>query len=175
MLAHSIIDKIFMRFPTLKPDIMEIISSVLIEERDHAKYVVDSIIEAEQNYIFTNDLQFKEGKSNNEPVQEGQPGQPPKAVNKQKEFVKEIRERVDHYFHIVLRGVRDTIPKQVGFFLVQRSQDKLQSDLWMRISTNRKISTLLGEPAAITERRKQLSNLITCLGASMKVIQRDPE
>jgi len=63
MIAHQIIEKIFMRFPTLKPDIMEIISSVLIEERDHAKYVVDSIIEAEQNYIFTNDLAFKEMQS----------------------------------------------------------------------------------------------------------------
>lgn len=69
MLANNIIEKIFMRFPTLKPDIMEIISSVLIEERDHTKYVVDSIIEAEQNYIFTNDILFKEGKSSrDEPV-----------------------------------------------------------------------------------------------------------
>ena len=46
-LAHQSIDKLFMRFPTLKPDIMDIISSVLIEERDHTKFMVESIIEAE--------------------------------------------------------------------------------------------------------------------------------
>lgn len=63
ILAHSIIDRIFMRFPQLKPEIMDVITGVLVEERDHCKMVVESIIEAEQNYIFTNDLDFKENKT----------------------------------------------------------------------------------------------------------------
>lgn len=57
-----------MRFPILKPDIMEIVSSVLIEERDHTKFMIESIIEAEQNFIFTNDLEFKEQRSFEEPM-----------------------------------------------------------------------------------------------------------
>jgi len=51
----------------------------------------------------------------------------------------------------------------------------MQSDLWMRISSNKKITTLLGEPPSVTERRKQLANLIKTLEQSMKVIQRDPD
>jgi hypothetical protein len=34
-------------------------------------------------------------------------------------FVQEIRARIDAYFRIVVRNVRDSIPKTVGFFLVK--------------------------------------------------------
>lgn len=74
-------------------------------------------------------------------------------MSRQNSFIKEIRSRIDNYFNLVLRSVRDTIPKQVGFFLVQKSQDKLNQDLWHRINTNARISDMLGEPPNITARR----------------------
>lgn len=40
-------------------------------------------------------------------------------------FVKDLRVRIDTYYALVLRNVRDTIPKQIGFFLVRKSQDML--------------------------------------------------
>jgi len=36
-------------------------------------------------------------------------------------FVKEIRARIDAYFKISVRNVRDTIPKTIGYFLVKAS------------------------------------------------------
>ena len=36
-------------------------------------------------------------------------------------FVKEIRARIDAYFKLVVRNVRDTIPKAIGYFLVKAS------------------------------------------------------
>jgi len=36
-------------------------------------------------------------------------------------FVKEIRARIDAYFKLVVRNVRDTIPKSIGYFLVKAS------------------------------------------------------
>jgi len=62
MMAVAIIERIFCRFPSLKPEIIEIITGVLQEERDHTLEIVGAIVEAEQNYIFTNDLEFKENK-----------------------------------------------------------------------------------------------------------------
>lgn len=75
----------------------------------------------------------------------------------------------------MLKCVRDVIPKQIGYFLVQQSQDKLQSSLWMRISQNQNILGLLGEPASITERRRNLNAVINTLNNSIRVIQRDPD
>ena len=40
-------------------------------------------------------------------------------------YVREIRARIDAYFKLVLREVRDSIPKSIGFFLVKSCQEKL--------------------------------------------------
>jgi dynamin 1-like protein len=39
--------------------------------------------------------------------------------------VAELRTRIDAYFAIVLRNVKDSIPKAIGYFLVRKSQDVL--------------------------------------------------
>lgn len=62
-MANEILSRIFRRFPALKPEIMEIIVSVLAECRHYTQEMVGSIIEAEQSYIFTNDMDFKENKN----------------------------------------------------------------------------------------------------------------
>lgn len=63
MIASQIVEKIFQRFPALIPEIMEIIVRCISTERDHAREVVEAIIDSEQNYLFTNDLDYKENKS----------------------------------------------------------------------------------------------------------------
>lgn len=45
-------------------------------------------------------------------------------------FVKEIRARIDAYFKLVVRNVRDSIPKTIGYFLVKSSQERLQFELY---------------------------------------------
>lgn len=51
-------------------------------------------------------------------------------------FVREIRTRIDAYFKIVLRNIRDSVPKVVGYFLVKASQEKLQFELYAQINKN---------------------------------------
>lgn len=36
-------------------------------------------------------------------------------------FVIEMRKRIDQYFDIVLRNIRDSVPKAIGCFLVKKS------------------------------------------------------
>jgi hypothetical protein len=76
-LAYSIIDKIFMRFPSLKPEIIDIVNAIIQEERDHCREIVASIVEGEENYIFTNDTEFKENKSAEEKMAEKNSHLPP--------------------------------------------------------------------------------------------------
>jgi hypothetical protein len=71
-IAHSIVDKIFQRFPTMIPEIMDIIVKCLSKERDHAREVVEALIEAEQNYLFTNDQNYKDNRTDIVPQE--QPG-----------------------------------------------------------------------------------------------------
>lgn len=89
--------------------------------------------------------------------------------------MRDLRQKIDAYYALVVRNVRDTIPKQIGYFLVRKSQDSLQNDLYMRINTNQSVADALGEPKQITDRRNTLNALIETLDKSAKMLQRDPE
>ena len=45
------------------PEIMDIIVKCLNKERDHARDIVEAIIDSEQNYLFTNDQNYKDNRT----------------------------------------------------------------------------------------------------------------
>ena len=57
------------------PEIMDIITRVLTKERDHAREVVEAIIDSEQNYLFTNDQNYKENRTDIVPGEGDRGGQ----------------------------------------------------------------------------------------------------
>jgi len=42
---------------------MDVIVRVISEERDHAREICEAIIDSEQNYLFTNDQDYKDNRS----------------------------------------------------------------------------------------------------------------
>merc|ERR1719296_107064 len=72
-------------------------------------------------------------------------------------FVTEIRKRLDAYFFITVRSVRDSVPKAIGFYLVRAVQDKLQFELLNALNQREKLAELLGEPPHIMEERRMLN------------------
>lgn len=62
-IAAGIVEKIFQRFPTMITEMMEIITRVLTKEREHAREVVEAILDSEQEYLFTNDKDYKDNRS----------------------------------------------------------------------------------------------------------------
>merc|ERR1719471_2436217 len=78
-------------------------------------------------------------------------------------FVTEIRKRLDSYFSITVRSVRDTIPKAIGYYLVRSVQEKLQFELLNALNEKDRLAELLGEPPQL----KVLTN-------ATAVLTRDP-
>ena len=62
-IASNIVNKIFQRFPTMVPIIMDIIVRCISTERDHAREIVEALLDSEQNYLFTNDKGYKENRT----------------------------------------------------------------------------------------------------------------
>ena len=147
---------------------MDIVTKVLQKEREKARTIVEALIDSEMNYLFTNNRDFKDNSSIMMPG--GQSQQSSGNV-----FVDQLRARVDNYFSIVLRNVKDSIPKAIGYFLVRKSQEKLQMALFDSMNQNKRMTETLGEPAHITERREFLTTRLDLMKNSMKVLQRDPE
>ena len=74
-MATSIVDRIFMRVPTLRPEIMDIIVQCLQRERDHCRELVEAVIDSEQNYMFVNDNDYKENRTSIVPSDDQMPQQ----------------------------------------------------------------------------------------------------
>ena len=72
-LAQSIVERIFMRVPTLRPEIMDIICQILQRERDNTRELVEAVIDSEQNYMFVNDADYKENRTSIVPQAENMP------------------------------------------------------------------------------------------------------
>ena len=96
---------------------------VISQECDNCKTVVGNIIDCEEGYLFTNDMDYLTERTSLIPKAEtGVPGQ---RVDPRKLFVNEIRLRIDTYFRLVIRNVRDTVPKAIGYFLVRGSMERM--------------------------------------------------
>lgn len=57
-LSNKIIERVFYRFPSLIPEISEVATNVIAAECENCKVVVENIIDCEEGYLFTNDLDY---------------------------------------------------------------------------------------------------------------------
>ena len=67
-LANSIQHYAFVRFPSFGEEIMEKIVEFLQEEKERTRYLVESIIDSEQTYMFTNDPEYLVSRTDIVPV-----------------------------------------------------------------------------------------------------------
>jgi hypothetical protein len=88
-------------------------------------------------------------------------------------LIKEIKERLDGYFKIVMHVLNDTVPKIIGYFLVKQSQDILQMVLFNELNQEQIFETL-GEPKEVEEERKRINARISTLMKSEKALKDNP-
>jgi replication fork clamp-binding protein CrfC len=170
-MAHTILEKTFVRFPTVIGELMAVITTIMGEERERTKYIIESIIDSEIGYMFTNDEEYNGKRTDIVPkVDELDKTADPTAI-----YVKEMRARIESYYKLVTRNVRDSVPKIIGCFLVRAIQDKMQLELASRLTKNEQVNTLLSEPPSLAEERKRLSETRDILKKAIKVMQRDQE
>ena len=196
-LSGKILEKTFTRFPQAINDMTDLVTNYLIEERDKTKYLIDSVVEMEINYLFTNDAEYLNNFTtfipknqrpvapNNPPGQPGQPGQgagnnqndirPQPPIDAKTLFVKEIRNRIEAYFKLIVRNLRDSIPKLMGNYLIKEIEENMQLKLYNKLYNAREMTDLLCEPESVAERRKELNDLIKVMRNAQKIIRRDPD
>ena len=185
-LSGKILEKTFTRFPQAVNDMSELVSNYLIEERDKTKYLIDSVVDMEINYLFTNDYEYLNNfttfmpKAQRQAIQnnQGQPGQqqqPLPPIDAKTVFIKEIRSRIEAYFKLIVRNLRDSIPKLMGNYLVKEIEDNMQIKLYNKLYNAREMTDLLNEPESVAERRKELNALIKVMKNAQKIIRRDPD
>ena len=191
-LSGKILEKTFARFPQIINDMGDFINNFLVQEKDKTKYLVDSIVDMEINYLFTNDYDYlnnfttfipktQNRNMQNNPNQRG--GNQNQNMNNdvyepidaKNIFINEIRNRIEAYFKLIVRNLRDSIPKIIGNNLVKSIEDDMQIELYNQLYKSNEMVGLLSEPEHIAERRKDLTELIRVMRNAQKVIRRDPD
>ena len=173
MLSNKILERTFSRYPKMISTISEFVNKFLLEEKSKAKSLIDSIIDMDINHLFTNDyeymVKFSDNKSkttkNNQPnMGEG------KSI-----FIRELRNRVDSYFRLIVRNLRDSIPKALGYTLIRPIEFDMKIKLYEMLYNDKKVVGILNEPEGITRQRIELNRQIKVMRDAQKVIKRDPD
>jgi len=173
-IANQLVDKIFARFPTIIDEINDIVNRALLEEKETTKDLIENVIESERTYIFTNDIDYMTQRTSLIPTDNAK-GKDQRPTNPEKLFIDEMRSRIDAYFCIVLRNIRDTIPKILGNFLVKAVQEKMQYTLYNEINKNEQLMNMVGEPPHITAERETLNKVLGVLRKARLVLTKDPD
>ena len=191
-LSGKIMEKTFTRFPQAINDMTDLVSNYLMEERDKTKYLIDSVVDMEINYLFTNDYDYlnnfttfipkqKPNQGNTGGSNDGKGGtnnidnkpQPP--IDAKNIFINEIRNRIEAYFKLIVRNLRDSIPKIMGNYLVKEIEENMQLKLYNKLYNARELTDLLSEPESVAERRKELNDMIKVMRNAQKILRRDPD
>lgn len=107
--------------------------------------------------------------------QQQQQYQPPQKLDSKNVFIKEMRKRVEAYFKLIVRNLRDSIPKAIGNSLVKSTQENMKVNLYNLINQHREVIDVLNEPESIMLKRQELNRQIKVLRNAQKIIRRDPD
>ncbi|CAA9988476.1 dynamin-like protein, putative [Plasmodium knowlesi strain H] len=243
ILSQKIANRVLARFPKLSEQVLDLSQTILLREKENTHNILENFIDAETNYLFTNDSSYliehgsiinaNEDDPNNESTtqdfnsqqrlqnkrqqsnisnsnidnnnmqskyysnmmsdQEYITGKAAKFVStaqksvmnmwnaKEKkktrynaQFIQEIRRRLDCYFNIVLRNVRDSVPKIIGYFLIRKLQEKMQFELYSDLNSEQKLYDLLNEPPHVVKEREHLNRQLDILKKANQVLMKDP-
>ena len=166
-LSKKILEKTFINFPQAINDLTDLINNYLVEEKNKTKYLIDSIVNMEINYLFTNDNEYLNNYSiNNEMRFESQMA----GINL---FIKEIRNSIDAYFKLIVRNLRESIPKIIGHFLIKEIEDNMQLKLYTKLYKIKNINDLFIDSENVYKRKKELNDIMKELKKIEKIIRSD--
>ncbi|CAK63208.1 unnamed protein product (macronuclear) [Paramecium tetraurelia] len=80
----------------------------------------------------------------------------------EKVLAQELSRRLDAYYRIVIRNLRDSVPKAIGYFLVRAAQEQMQFQLYNEIMKSQSVMGLMSEPEYITiEKRYHQKDIVS--------------
>lgn len=161
-LENCILDlsnSIFVRFPQIQPIVNESAIKNLVEFKDKAKFLSEAMLKSELGFVYTGDKEYLI-KYNEIFFQDDN------SINK-------MRERITSYLKIVIKQLRDTIPKIIGQFLINNSIRSLQNKIQTDLSINQTLFEMFREPEEIILERKTLQKGISTLKSSIKKINNE--
>lgn len=86
-----------------------------------------------------------------------------------------MRSRVEAYFKLIVRNLRDSVPKAIGNNLVRSIIENMKLKLYDMLHKSREVVEVLNEPESVMIRRKELNDQLKIMRNAQKIIRRDPD
>jgi hypothetical protein len=91
---------------------------------------LNSLLDSELNYLFTNDIMYLIGNFTKDEKEDKKIKEP---------LIYELRKRIDAYYKLVVRNLRDLVPKQIMNFLICKSLKELEFEAFQFTSDVNKL------------------------------------
>lgn len=169
-LSFKLVDKTFFKFPNIVITVKDYILEFMQEQKEKCRYILESLVEMHINYLFTNDYEYLHNYTTFIPKQ-----QEKEKLDSKNIFVREIRNRIEAYFKLILKNLRDECPKAIGSFLVNGIIDNIQLHLYNKIYQGSELMDALNESDHVTQKRIQLTNSLTVLKNAHKEIGKNKD
>jgi replication fork clamp-binding protein CrfC len=150
----EILDFIFKKFPRLLGEVKETFQKYLNQIKNTSRKILENLISCEENYIFTNDSLMFEN-----------PFIDPKKkmANVRDLLVEELRKRIDNYFFIVVRNMKDVVPKIIGHFLLRKFSEGLEVEILNSLNKKSYCLDTFNENKVTTSTRAKLKHELQAL------------
>lgn len=127
-------------------------------------------MECEENYLFTNNQDYIANRQivNKDKKKEKRIEAPGNAI------IGELRQRIDSYFHIVSKNLKDTVPKIIGNFLIKSILKDIKFVLFESLSNEDSFLNKMNEPSAAENERNMLRKQYEVMLRAERKLMSDP-
>ena len=143
--ASEILEIIFRKHPKLLGEVRDTFLRELTVTRNSARKILVNLMRCNENYWFTNDPFMLEG------ILVG-----PKQTKGRDIMALGLRNRIEIYFRIVVRNVRNTVPKIIGGFLLRKLAENLEVAILNSLDRKNYCIDVFEENSTVSENRKKL-------------------
>lgn len=170
MLSQKILDRTFFKFPVIVFTVKELVNEFLQEQKDKCKYILESLVDMHINYLFTNDYEYLNNYTTFIPKQQDR-----EKIDSRNMFIREIRNRIEAYHKLILKNLRDEVPKAIGQFLVKGIIENIQLHLYNKLYQSSELTESLSESETVRHQREQLTKTLEVLKNAMKEISKNKD
>ena len=162
-IGSEMIRNTFGKFVRLQEIIMRIFSDFMKKRTSETRKILLNLIACEENYIFTNDLGMYDAAVDDKKALRT-------AVETNTVLIYELRVKVNRYFNIVVRNLRDSIPKIIGRFLMQKVNERLEFEILNKLNQINYCLETLEENPSVTDERKKLKKMYDVLSKAENLL-----
>lgn len=162
-IGSEMITLFFGKFYRLQEVIMKIFNDFVKKITSECRFILRNLVKCEENYIFTNDSLMYSSES------EDRKGLKT-AIETNNMLVYELRMKVNRYFNIVVRNLKDAIPKIIGRFLLQKMNEGLEFEILNKLTQVNYCLDSLEENPVLADERSKLKKMYSVLNKAENLL-----